>query len=60
VTAVPGVAENPMTTAQVEAKCRDIVVPYIGKDRADKLIVAIRNLDQMRSVRELRPLLAGR
>jgi 2-methylcitrate dehydratase PrpD len=60
VTAVPGVAENPMTTAQVEAKCRDIVVPYIGRDRTEKLITTIRNLEQMRSVRELRPLLAGR
>ena len=58
VTAVPGVAENPMTTAQVEAKCRDIVVPYIGRDRTEKLITTIRNLEQMRSVRELRPLLA--
>lgn len=59
VKAVPGVAENPMTTAQVEAKCRDILVPYAGKERTEKLIAAIGNLDRLHSVRELRPLLAG-
>ena len=58
VTAVPGTAQNPMTPAQVEAKSRDILGPIMGATRAEKLITMIRELDELGSVRELRPLLA--
>jgi len=59
ITAVPGVAENPMTTAQVEDKCRDILVPDVGSARTEALISAIRDLETLDSVRKLRPILAG-
>jgi 2-methylcitrate dehydratase PrpD len=59
VIAVPGTAQNPMTTEQVEAKATDILVPVIGAARAKQLIAAVWNLDQLGSVRELRPLLGS-
>lgn len=58
VNAVPGTAQNPMTVAQVEAKCRDILTPTMGAARADQLIAMVGRLEELKSVRELRPLLA--
>lgn len=58
VTAVPGTAQNPMSTAQVEAKCLDILAPELGADRAARLIGMVGRLEQVASVRELRPFLA--
>lgn len=57
VTAVPGTAQNPMTPAQVEAKSRDILAPIMGAARADRLIAVLGRLEEVSSVRELRPLL---
>ncbi|MFC1820167.1 MmgE/PrpD family protein, partial [Thermodesulfobacteriota bacterium] len=58
VVSVRGSAENPMTTEEVEKKCLDLLVPVLGEDRSKKLIDAIWNLEQVRNVRELRPLLS--
>jgi 2-methylcitrate dehydratase PrpD len=55
--AVRGTPENPMTEAEVEAKALDLILPVLGEDRAKGLILALGKLADLRSVRELRPLL---
>ncbi len=54
-----GKAENPMSTEEVEAKARDLIEPVFGSSRCGQLIDAIRGLDRLKSVRDLRPLLAA-
>ena len=56
---VRGMAENPMTTEEVENKCRELLTPVLGEDRSQKLINKIWNLEQVSNVRELRPLLSA-
>ena len=55
--AVRGTPDNPMETAEVEAKARDLVAPIIGAERADELIAAVAALEKLGSATELRPLL---
>ncbi len=55
--AVRGTAENPMTRAEVEAKAYDLVAPVLGPARARRLCETIWNVQAIRDVRELRPLL---
>ena len=55
--AVRGTPDNPMTTREIDDKALDLMAPIIGKERAGKLVAAVRSIDTMRSVRELRPLL---
>ncbi len=55
--AVRGTPDNPMTTAEVEDKARDLIVPVIGAARGEALITAVREMASLRSLRELRPLL---
>ena len=57
--AVRGTPDNPMTTAEVEAKARDLIVPIIGAERAEQLIAAVAGLERLGNVIELRPLLQG-
>ncbi|HYL90111.1 MAG TPA: MmgE/PrpD family protein [Burkholderiales bacterium] len=57
VAAVRGTAENPMTRAEVDAKAYDLIAPVFGKKRARRLCDAIWALDELPSVRRLRPLL---
>jgi 2-methylcitrate dehydratase PrpD len=56
-TAVRGTPDNPMEQAEVEAKARDLVVPIIGAERAEKLIATVRSIENLRTVIDLRPLL---
>jgi 2-methylcitrate dehydratase PrpD len=57
--AVRGTPDNPMTTQEIDDKALDLMAPIIGKERAGKLVAAVRTIDTLRSVRELRPLLQG-
>lgn len=57
VTAVLGTPGNPMSRDQVVAKCRDLMVPVIGASASAKLIQAALDLDNLKNVRSLRPLL---
>jgi len=57
VDAVRGTAENPMTREEVAGKARDLIAPRIGTDKAGKLITTIWNLENVKSIAELRPLL---
>jgi 2-methylcitrate dehydratase PrpD len=55
--AVRGTAENPMTRDEVDAKSYDLLAPVTGKARARKLCDAVWNLEAVKDVRKLRPLL---
>ncbi len=57
VEAVRGTAENPMTSPEVVAKCRDLMSPVLGMSTTAKLISKVMDLESTRDVRELRPLL---
>jgi 2-methylcitrate dehydratase PrpD len=57
--AVRGTSINPMNRAEVETKCFDLLRPILGEDRARRLIHTIWNIDDVRSVRDLRPLLTA-
>lgn len=59
VLGVRGTAENPMTTKEIEKKCNELLAPVLGKDRARKLIDRIWNLEGLKDVRELRPLISA-
>jgi 2-methylcitrate dehydratase PrpD len=59
VVGVRGAADNPMTTEEVENKCRDLLKPVLGDDRTQKLIGTIGALESLPNVRELRPLLSA-
>jgi 2-methylcitrate dehydratase PrpD len=54
---VRGAAENPMTTVEVEEKCIELLEPVIGVGRTRQLIERVWTLENVRSMRELRPLL---
>jgi 2-methylcitrate dehydratase PrpD len=54
---VRGTAENPMPREEVIAKARDLIVPVLGVQPFDKLVARIFDLEHLRSVRELRPLI---
>ena len=57
VKAVRGTAENPMSRDEVTTKARELMTPVLGADRCAKLIQTTLNLESLKSVRELRPLL---
>ena len=57
VTAVRGTIENPMTRDEVIAKARDLITPILGASTTTKLIQTVFEIEKVKSVRELRPLL---
>jgi 2-methylcitrate dehydratase PrpD len=57
VTAVLGTPNNPMSREQVVAKCRELLIPVVGASGSAKLIERTFDLESMKSIRELRPLL---
>jgi hypothetical protein len=46
-----------MTRDEIVAKARDLIAPVLGTAQCAKLIDKVLNLDQVRDIRELRPLL---
>jgi 2-methylcitrate dehydratase PrpD len=56
-TVVRGTAGNPMSASEVEAKARDLMVPVLGRSRANELIAVVGNLESIESLSRLRPLL---
>ena len=54
---VRGTADNPMTRAEVDAKCVDLFAPVLGACSTRKLIDTLWTLDAIGDVRKLRPLL---
>jgi len=57
VAAVLGTPGNPMTRDQVVAKCRDLMTPVLGASTSAKLIQAVLDIENLKSIRALRPLL---
>jgi 2-methylcitrate dehydratase PrpD len=57
VTAVLGTPDNPMTREQVVAKCRELLNPVLGATGTAKLIERTFDIENVKNIRELRPLL---
>jgi len=57
VEAVRGTAENPMTREEIVAKCRDLMTPVLGASKCASLIDRVLKLEEVKNIRELRPLL---
>ena len=55
--AVKGTSANPMTRAEVDEKCLDLMAPILGERKARELIDTVRGLEKVKDVRALRPLL---
>jgi 2-methylcitrate dehydratase PrpD len=54
---VRGTPENPMSRDEIVAKARDLVTPVLGAETCTRLIEKVFALEQVKDVRELRPLL---
>ena len=54
---VLGTIENRMTREQLTAKCRDLMTPVLGAAPCQRLIDRVLALEQVKDIRELRPLL---
>jgi 2-methylcitrate dehydratase PrpD len=52
-----GTPENPMTQEEVVAKARGLMTPVLGAAIAGKLIDRLLDIERVKNVRELRPLL---
>jgi len=52
----PGTKENPLSTEGLNAKVRDLMAPVLGAERTANLIQRVNALEEVRDVRELRPL----
>ena len=57
VKAVRGTADNPMTRAEVDEKCFHLLSPILGAKRARLLCDTVWTLEDVSSLRDLRPLL---
>lgn len=57
VPAVLGTAGNPMTRAQVVSKARELMAPVIGASATGKLIDRLLDVENIKSIRELRSLI---
>ena len=57
VKAVRGTADNPMTRAEVDEKCFHLLSPILGAKRARLLCDTVWTLEDVSSMRDLRPLL---
>lgn len=55
--AVRGTSANPMTRAEVDEKCVDLLAPVLGGRKTRTLIDAVWNLEKLKDIRTLRPLL---
>ncbi len=57
--AAKGSFENPLTRVEEEEKAFDLIVPVLGKRRAQALMAALWDFDRIKDVRSLRKLYAG-
>ena len=54
---VRGTPKNPMTRDEIVAKAHDLIVPILGTAQCANLIERVLNVDRVKNIRELRPLL---
>lgn len=52
-----GTPENPMTREEIVAKARSLITPVLGATTATKLIDRLLDMESIKNIRELRPLL---
>ena len=52
----PGTKENPLDTDGLNAKVRDLMAPVLGAQKTEAILQRIHDLENVRDVRELRPL----
>jgi 2-methylcitrate dehydratase PrpD len=57
VHAIRGTQQNPMPREEVVAKSRDLIAPVLGEAACTKLIDKVLALENVKDIRELRPLL---
>jgi 2-methylcitrate dehydratase PrpD len=55
----PGAMENPLTTEAVNAKAEGLMTPIMGARRTKALIERVNALEDVKDVRDLRPLLTA-
>jgi len=55
--AVKGTSANPMTRAEVDEKCVDLLGPILGRKKTRNLVDAVWGLERVKDIRSLRPLL---
>jgi 2-methylcitrate dehydratase PrpD len=55
----PGTKENPLDTAGVNAKVRDLMAPVLGAQKTEALITQINTLETLDDIRKLRPLIVA-
>jgi hypothetical protein len=48
-----------MTAQEIEAKALDLVAPILGAERGGRLVEVVRDLENLPSMRDLRPLLTA-
>jgi len=57
VDSVRGTPKNPMTREEIVAKARDLIAPILGTARGANLIEKVLNVQMVKDIREIRPLL---
>jgi len=57
VESVRGTPENPMDREEVVSKARDLIIPVLGPKKCETLVDKLLNLENVKDIRELRPLL---
>lgn len=55
----PGTKESPLDAEQVAAKARDLMTPVLGRTNTEAVIQRVNQIEALRSVRELVPLLTA-
>jgi 2-methylcitrate dehydratase PrpD len=54
---VRGTVENPMTREEIVAKTLDLITPMLGVAKGKALVDTILDIESVKNIRELRPLL---
>jgi 2-methylcitrate dehydratase PrpD len=57
VAAVRGTPDNPMTRDEIISKARDLMTPFLGADKTERLIKTIFAIEEIKDISLLRPLL---
>ena len=57
VTAVRGTPRNPMSRSEVIDKARDLIAPVLAREKPERLINTIYDIENVPDIRQLRPLL---
>lgn len=55
---VRGRPGNPMSDEEIEQKCTDLIQPVLGEEHTRRLIDRVWNLEKVKNIRDLRPLLS--